>query len=77
MKSDLERQAPLSPSHAFVVQFRADADIAAAQVAGRVEHVVSGRARPFDSVEALLAFCREVLRDVRQQPCQSGPEERA
>src|SRR5689334_22382824 len=52
---------PLSPHRAFVVQFRAETDVAAGQIAGRVEHVVSGQATTFQTLEGLLAFLARVL----------------
>jgi hypothetical protein len=55
----------LSPQHAFVVQFQTDADLEAGRAVGRVEHVVSGQATLFQSLEALLAFMAGVLREVR------------
>jgi hypothetical protein len=42
-----------------VVQLRADADLQRGVVRGRVEHVVSGVAALFDSVEQLLAQMRD------------------
>jgi len=63
-----EKSAPLTPDRAFVVQFRADTDLAADSIRGRVEHVVSGQARHFDSWEALLAFIARVLQAVDTQP---------
>jgi hypothetical protein len=56
-------EPPLSPLRAFVVQFRAGS----APWAGRVEHIVSGRATRFDSAEALEAFLTQVLIDVERQ----------
>ena len=56
--------APLSPQWAFVVQFRA-APGGPAYTAGRVEHLVSGQAVRFHSLEALLAFMIQVLTDVQ------------
>ena len=52
--------SPLSPQWAFVVQFRAETAVAAGQLVGRVEHVVSGQATTFATLDALLAFlaCR-------------------
>jgi hypothetical protein len=47
---------------AFVVQLRADADPGGGAVSGRVEHVSTGTAALFDSVEVLLEFMREVVR---------------
>ena len=38
------------------------------QVAGRVEHVVSGQSAHFDSLEELLAFLAQVLTTVRAPP---------
>ena len=53
---------------AFIVQFRAETDLAQARCAGRVEHVVSGQATHFQSLEELLAFLTHVLTTVRAQP---------
>lgn len=52
---------PLSVHRAFVVQFRAETDVGRRQVAGRVEHVVSGHATHFHSLDDLLAFIARVL----------------
>lgn len=41
---------------AFLIHFRADADPGAGRVCGRVQHVRSGDATHFDSVEQLIAF---------------------
>ena len=54
-------KAPLSVHWAFVVHFRVSSDVARGQIAGRVEHVVSGQSTHFDSVEELLAFIAHVL----------------
>ena len=53
--------APLSVHWAFVVHFRVSTNIAQGRIAGRVEHVVSGQATHFDSLEELLAFVARVL----------------
>jgi hypothetical protein len=53
--------SPLSPHRAFVVQFRAETDVAAGRLAGRVEHVVSGQVTVFHTLDALLAFIARVL----------------
>ena len=47
--------SPLLPPWAFVVQFRVETDLAQGRCTGRVEHVVSGQAAHFQSVEELLA----------------------
>jgi hypothetical protein len=65
MRPELESKPPLSPQRAFVVQFHTDTEFGAGQVSGRVEHVVSGQATAFTSLEALLAFMDRVLREVR------------
>ena len=53
--------APLSVTRAFVVQFRANTAVEQGLLAGRVEHVVSGQATDFESLETLLAFIARVL----------------
>ncbi len=64
----LQTESPLSPSRAFVVQFRTETDVAGGSVTGRVEHVVSGQATHFASVEELLAFIEHVLATVPAPP---------
>jgi len=56
-----EAERPLSPAHAFVVQFREATDAASQRFAGRVEHMISGQATRFQSAEELLAFLARVL----------------
>ena len=58
-----ERRLPAD--RAFVVQFLATAEVAAGRMEGRVEHVVSGQATNFTSVEDLLAFMARVLHQRR------------
>lgn len=53
--------SPLSPHWAFVVQFRTETQVEAGHLRGRVEHVVSGQATHFQSLEELLAFIGRVL----------------
>ena len=64
----LQAESPLSPYRAFVVQFRAETKVARGRYAGRVEHVVSGQATHFASLEELLAFIGQVLATVRAPP---------
>jgi len=64
----LQTESPLSPSHAFVVQFRTETDITHEQITGRVEHVLSGQATHFASLKELLAFFERVLATVRAPP---------
>jgi hypothetical protein len=62
----------LLPIHrAFVVQLYATTDIDGGQVAGRVEHVVSGQATHFPSLDVLLAFITTILR--REHPDAERP----
>jgi len=63
-----EAPSALSPHRAFVVQFRAETDMAQGRCTGRVEHVVSGQAARFASLEELLAFIEQVLATVRAPP---------
>jgi hypothetical protein len=52
---------PLPAQRAFLVQVRADAEVAEGRLTGRVEHVASGQATHFASPEELLAFMGRVL----------------
>jgi hypothetical protein len=54
-------QTPLSVHWAFVVHFRTSSNVARGQVAGRVEHVVTGQSAHFDSLEELPTFIGQVL----------------
>jgi hypothetical protein len=72
MAQPLTPPASLSVHRAFVVEFHADADLQTGRVIGRVEHVVSGRAMPFQSQEMLLAFMAQVLHVERTRAVDSG-----
>lgn len=66
MSADDRRPALRLPPHgAFVLQFEADTDLAGGAVGGRVEHVQSGRATHFTSLDELLRFLAAVLAQVR------------
>jgi hypothetical protein len=56
---------PLPTNRAFVVQLRAQPPGAPLAWEGRVEHVVSGQATHFHSLEELLAFISRVLADTQ------------
>jgi len=56
--------SPYPTRHAFVVQFAAHTALDAKDLAGRVEHVVSGQATQFHSLQALFEFVVEVLQAV-------------
>lgn len=68
MPQDTEGQAPLSVHRAFVVHFRTNSDMTQGRMAGRVEHVASGQAVHFASLEELLGFMGRVLATVRSPP---------
>jgi hypothetical protein len=61
-------QSSLSPHRAFVVQLREQVEVEHGQWAGRVEHVTSGRASHFQSIEELLAFMTSVLTSPAAKP---------
>jgi hypothetical protein len=63
-----QEEPDLVRRRAFIVQFRAETDLAQARCAGRVEHMVSGQATHFQSLEELLVFFTRVLLTVRAQP---------
>ena len=72
MTQPLQDESPLSPHRAFVVRFRSETDVARGRCVGRVEHVVSGQATHFQSLEELLAFLTRVLLTVGAQPPLAG-----
>jgi len=53
--------APLSPHWAFVVQLREGTLLTPDAVHGRVEHIVSGQATLFSSLEEVRVFMERVL----------------
>jgi len=64
----MAQEPDLVRRRAFIVQFRAETDLAQAHCSGRVEHVVSGQAMHFQSLEELLAFLSRILLTMRVQP---------
>ena len=53
---------------AFVVQLHATAVVAQEQLSGRVEHVLSGQAAHFQTLDELLAFMARVLAALETTP---------
>ena len=51
----------LSIHRSFIVRLYPAADLDAANICGRIEHVISGEAGEFRSVEDLLVFVRRSL----------------
>ena len=72
MAPPVDNPAGLSVHRAFVVQFQADTAVEQGHLAGRVEHVVSGQAADFQSLETLLAFIAQVLREARDRAADYG-----
>ncbi len=62
--------APLSPGWAFVVQLREGTSFDPVALCGRIEHVASGEAGNFDSLDVLRRFMQDVLRS--RQSLDSG-----
>jgi hypothetical protein len=57
----------LPVQRAFVVQFRTEAEVERGPFVGRVEHVVSGEAARFSSLDELLAFMARVLAETGRE----------
>ena len=66
---------PLPAERAFVVQFHVETDLAQGRIMGRAEHVVSGQAAHFDTLQDLLWFIERVLTTRRAEPADELPEE--
>jgi hypothetical protein len=66
--SDTTRDAvQFAPHTAFVVQLTENPEMTSASLAGRVEHVVSGRAGHFASATELGAFMAKTLKDLEEE----------
>jgi hypothetical protein len=61
-----ETKSALPVGGAFVVHLRPGALPEEGRMAGRVEHVTSGRSERFESLPELLAFLGRVLRDLQE-----------
>jgi hypothetical protein len=71
-----ETRSTLPAEWAFVVHLRPGALPEEGRMAGRVEHVPSGRSVPFGSLPELVAFVGRTLRNLREDVKQ-GPLERS
>lgn len=60
--------APLSPHWAFVVQLRQGTSFTPDAIQGRIEHIVSGHAAPFSSLEDVRTFMERVLTPPEEKP---------
>jgi len=61
MISSAEAARPLPAQRAFVVQFSAQTNVELGRFDGRVEHVVSGHARCFQTLEELVVSLVQML----------------
>jgi hypothetical protein len=61
MKAEMRGTDTLSIHRAFIVRLYPGADPSAGEIAGWVEHVVSGEAGEFRSVKELLGFIGQIL----------------
>ena len=68
----LDPQASYPHTHAYVVKLRRDSDPARGQVVGRLEHIDSGRSRPFNSVDELIAVLLSDLASIQRETSESG-----
>jgi hypothetical protein len=62
---------------AFVLQFQLDTDPRTSAFQGRIEHVASGRAMRFHTIEELQTFVAELLNDMRAREEEAGPDLKA
>ncbi|HZR83500.1 MAG TPA: hypothetical protein VFD92_20570 [Candidatus Binatia bacterium] len=67
------RAGMLPPEAAFVLQLQSGAAIAGDRLVGRVEHVKSGRAARFRSIDELLVFIRGTLASADRKPSLDDP----
>jgi hypothetical protein len=68
MKLPAPDDQPFPVQRAFVVQVHAMAAVAQGHLAGRVEHVLSGQAVHFQTMDDLLAFIARVLTRLEAAP---------
>lgn len=61
MKACESSCAPLAPTWAFVVQLREGTSFEPAELRGRVEHIATGRASEFNSLEEAHDFMRRTV----------------
>jgi hypothetical protein len=58
----------------FVIQLYSDRDLYPANFVGRVEHVDTGRADGFRSVEELVKFIEQTMKQIEETPQPEVPE---
>lgn len=67
MQRQVDTPTVLSVHRAFLVQFGRDTRVEDRCMTGRVEHIISGQACRFESLEALLCFLTEVLQETENE----------
>ena len=67
MRRNAAEQPSLPVQRAFVVQLRPEANVERGHFIGRIEHVMSGQAVNFDSLEGLLVFMARMLKETKKQ----------
>ena len=66
MTSYFERRPGFAPEQAFVVHFGCETVVDTGRMVGRVEHVVSRKRARFQSLDELVIFMTEVLREIKE-----------
>jgi hypothetical protein len=68
----LDSHASYPHTHAYVVKLRRDTDPAQGRIVGRIEHIDSGRSRPFNSMDELVAALLGDLASIQRDTSESG-----
>jgi len=66
--------ASLSPAQVFVVRLQASDPLRPGAVAGRLEHVLSGRRHDFDNADALAACLLHERTQIEQRAGAAAPD---
>ena len=61
VRSSLNPAVELRANRAFVVQFSNPSDFAGERLIGRIEHITSGQAKWFFSMDEMMCFVSRVL----------------
>ena len=71
MKFHCKRRPAFAPEQAFVVHLGLETGVDTGRMVGRVEHVVSRKRARFQSLDELVSFMTEVLREIKETTRQS------
>ena len=66
MKSLFERRPGFVPEQSFAVHLGLETGVDTGRMVGRVEHVVSRKRARFQSLDELVIFMTEVLREIKE-----------